>query len=156
MKPYMKYAIAIPIFAAMLVTAMTALPASKQTADAFNRPIMIHISSGNADDVYQFHSAMMGVDHALALHGAGKNVAVLLDVNGVHLAAKNPPKDLSDLNKKLKTFLDAGGRVIACEHCITMAGYDVDDMLAGVEIDKHPTMPRMQDLLDAGATVLDY
>ena len=36
----------------------------------------------------EVHSAQMGVDHALSMLRNGKDVAILLDVNGVNLGQK--------------------------------------------------------------------
>ncbi|MEM4252854.1 MAG: DsrE family protein [Candidatus Nitrosotenuis sp.] len=139
---------AIPILVALITTAGIAM----QQVDAYKRTVMIHITAGEAD----FHSATMGVEHAKSTLAAGKTVVVLLDVDGVALAAKNPPANLKTANQNLQEFLDSGGRVIACEHCIAMAGLKSTDLLPGVEIDKHPQMPKMQQILDDAAVVLDY
>jgi predicted peroxiredoxin len=111
---------------------------------------MVHITSEDN------HRAMMGVDHAQAMLAAGKNVAILLDVDGVKIGTTNPSATLKATNEQLQQFLDSGGRVIACEHCISMAGLQNSDMLPGVEIDSHPGMPKMQRFIDEGASILDY
>jgi intracellular sulfur oxidation DsrE/DsrF family protein len=149
MKSYLKYSLAIPVFAAVFLVAMSAFPAQQQV-DAYTRTVMVHITS---DDN---HRAMMGIEHATAMLASGKNVAVLLDVNGVKVGASNPSATLKATNEELQQFLASGGRVIACEHCISMAGLQNTDMLPGVEIDSHPNMPKMQRLIDEGATILDY
>jgi sulfur relay (sulfurtransferase) complex TusBCD TusD component (DsrE family) len=119
-------------------------------------PILIHITSGDSRDTHQVHSAMMGVEHAYAFQQAGKDVSIMLDVDGVRIAAKTVPTALQAINAELKLFLDTGGRVIACNHCIMDAGLTPEDMLPGVEIDSHPDMPRTQNVIDEGAVVLDY
>jgi hypothetical protein len=52
----------------------------------------------------------MGVDHALSMLRNGKDVSVLLDVNGVNLAVKNVTGPLEPMGKELQLFLDEGGR----------------------------------------------
>jgi sulfur relay (sulfurtransferase) complex TusBCD TusD component (DsrE family) len=118
--------------------------------------ILVHITSGDPDDEHQVHSAMMGVEHAYAFQQSGKNVSIMLDVDGVRIAAKEVPTELDAINAELELFLDAGGRVIACSHCITNAGLTAENMLPGVEIDTHPTMPRTQNVLSSASVVLDY
>lgn len=176
-------AIAIPVaaFAALILGAFVFLPGASQQVQAqaqgstdnsmtatmsssgmalpghaVGRTILIHITSGDPKDIHQVHAATMGVDHAFAFLKSGKNVAILLDVDGVRIATKAPPTELQAINSELQSFLTAGGRVIACEHCIMTAGLQTSDMLPGVEIDSHPLMPRTQSILDSGAQVLDY
>jgi predicted peroxiredoxin len=139
----------VPILAAVLIAATGV---AVQQADAFKRTVMIHITAGDDD----FHSANMGVEHALSTLNAGKTVVILLDVDGVQIAAQNPSANLKTANQNLQEFLDLGGRVIACEHCIAMANLKGTDLLPGVEIDKHPQMLKLQQTLDEASVVLDY
>jgi len=149
MKSYLKYSLAIPVLATIFLVAVIAFPAQQQ-ADTFTKTVMVHITS---DDN---HRAMMGVEHSKAMLAQGKNVAILLDVDGVKIASNQPSDSLKATSKELQEFLNSGGQVIACEHCISMAGLKSTDMLPGVEIDSHPNMPKMQRLIDVGATILDY
>ena len=119
-------------------------------------PVLVHISAGDAASSYEVHSAMMGLDHALAMLRNGKDVAILLDVNGVNLAAKNATGELQPISGMLEIFLNEGGRVIACDHCVSMAGLTLQDLKPGVEIDAHPDTPKMQRIIDRGAVILDY
>jgi hypothetical protein len=120
------------------------------------KSILVHITSGDAGDENQVHSAMMGVDHALAFYRSGKDVSIMLDVDGVRIAAKTVPSELATINTNLKTFLAEGGRVIACDHCVLNAGLTPDTLLDGVEIDSHPNMARTQGILERASVVLDY
>ena len=45
------------------------------------------ISAGDAMSSYEVRSTQMGIDHALSMLRNGKDVAILLDVNGANLAA---------------------------------------------------------------------
>ena len=150
MKEYLKYSISIPVFAAIFLVAVTAFPAQEQEADAYARTVMVHITSDSN------HRILMGVQHAQAMLDDGKNVAVLLDVDGVKAGTNEPPAELKPTNQMLQRFLESGGRVIACEHCIGMAGISPNDLLPGIEVDSHPKMPKMQRLIDMGAVILDY
>jgi predicted peroxiredoxin len=135
---------------------MTTNPASKTHSFGKGTPVLVHISSGDNASSYEVHSAQMGVDHALSMLRNGKDVSILLDVNGVNLAAKNVTGPLEPMGEMLQIFLNEGGRVIACDHCVSMAGMVVEDLLPGVEIDAHPDMPKMQRITDQGAAILDY
>ncbi len=115
---------------------------------------VIHITSGDPESVHQRHSAMMGIQHANAFQDSGKNVIVFLDVDGVRIADDDRPGILTVQYESLKEFVNNGGRVIACEHCI--GSFDVDNLLRGVEIDPHPYMPKIQKVLEEADIVLDY
>jgi predicted peroxiredoxin len=176
MQNHVKFAIAIPVFAAVLMGAISLFPAAQQQAQAQHTDhtamastsssgysghsggatVMIHITSGVPTDSHQVHSTIMGVEHAISLQESGKNVVILLDVDGVRIAAQQPATELAAVNGELKVFLDNGGRVIACDHCVMMAGLEPEDILPGVEFDSHPFMPRMQKVLDEASVVLDY
>ncbi len=99
---------------------------------------------------------MMGVDHSLTMLRDGKDVSILLDVNGVKIATKNVTGPLEPVSKTLQLFLNEGGRVIACDHCVKMAGLTIENLLPGIEIDTHPEMPKMQKIIDQRPVVLDY
>ncbi|MGY5149705.1 MAG: hypothetical protein ACW9W3_06550 [Candidatus Nitrosopumilus sp. bin_68KS] len=119
-----------------------------------DRLYVVHITSGNPDSQHERHSAMMGIQHAKAFQDAGKNVIVFLDVDGVRIADEDRPVALTVQHAALKEFLNGGGRVIACEHCV--ASFDVNNLVRGVEIDPHPYMPKIQKILSEVDVVLDY
>ncbi len=118
------------------------------------RLYVIHITSGNPDSEHERHSAMMGIQHANAFQDSGKNVIVFLDVDGVRIADDDRPQFLTVQHESLKEFVNNGGRVIACEHCI--GSFDVDNLMRGVEVDPHPYMPKIQKVLEEADVVLDY
>ena len=118
------------------------------------RLYVVHITSGDPESQHQRHSAMMGVQHAKAFQESGKNIIILLDVDGVRIADEDRPTALTVQHEALKEFVNNGGRVIACEHCI--GSYDVDNLLRGVEVDPHPYMPKLQKILMEASIVLDY
>jgi DsrE/DsrF/DsrH-like protein len=97
-------------------------------------PVMVHINTGDNKSNYEVHSATMGVDHALSMLRAGKDISILLDVNGVYIGAKNAGGVLKPINDELKVFLTEGGRVITCGHCVAVAGLTPEDMLPGVKL----------------------
>lgn len=165
-----KYAMTIPLFAAVFLIAMSAFPAAQHPVNAQmagmamsdsvtghfgkGQTILVHITSGDPSDTHQLHAALMGVQHAKAFQDSGKDVIIFLDVDGVRIADQNAAVQLKDQASILKDFLTSGGRVIACDHCVAMAG--VKSLVPGVEIDSHPTMPRLQKILDGNPVTLDY
>ncbi len=134
----------------------TTAPVSKMHLLGKGTPVLVHISTGESNSTYEVHSAMMGVDHSLAMLRDGKDVSILLDVNGVKIATKNVTGPLEPVSKTLQLFLNEGGRVIACDHCVKMAGLTIENLLPGIEIDTHPEMPKMQKIIDQRPVVLDY
>ena len=170
MKNVLKYSVAIPVFAALFLVAVTAFPASEQQVDAVTGGIsgiipasvmmetektyVVHITTGNPNDSYERHAAMMGVQHAKAFQEAGKEVIIFLDVNSPTLADVQHSPQLSVGHDTLKAFIEDGGRVVACQHCIEMSG--VEELLMGVEVDGHPQMPRLQKILSSADVILDY
>ena len=170
MKEYLKYSISIPVFAAIFLVAVTAFPAAQQPVDAITGGIsgvipasviveseksyVVHITTGDVQSSYERHAAMMGVQHAKAFQEAGKDVVIFLDVNSPVLADNNHAPQLQVGYDTLKAFIEDGGRVIACQHCIVHSG--VEDLLTGVEVDGHPQMPRLQKILSDADVILDY
>lgn len=161
-----KYTVLASVIAIALVTVTAAFSqqehmehqtqASSTYMPHYGKTVLMHITSGDADDPHQVHKATMGADHALTWYRSGMNVVIFLDAEGVLIGAEEVPEELSRANDDLKKFLAEGGRVIACSHCVQVHGLEPDAMLPSIEIDTHPTMSRVQDILRSGATVLDY
>ena len=120
----------------------------------FDKQYVIHITSGDPDSKHERHSSMMGIHHAKAFQDSGKDVVVFLDVDGVRIADDDHPTYLNVQYETLKQFVEDGGRVIACEHCV--GSFEVENLLRGVEIDPHPYMPKIQKVLEEADVVLDY
>ena len=178
MKSILKYSLTGTTIAALLVVAAISIQTGSFDADAYvypegapqeglqmerlhaglntgmDRLYVVHITSGDPESQHERHSAMMGIQHAKAFQDAGKHVVVLLDVDGVRIADENRPAILTVQYEALKEFINDGGRVIACEHCV--GSFAVDELLRGVEIDPHPYMPKLQRVLADAAVVLDY
>lgn len=168
MQPNIKYSI-IAVIAVIAIAMITVNGAFSQERSSTTTSIMaphegkkvlvMHITSGNPADSHQLHSATMGVEHSLQWHRNGFNVVIFLDVEGVLIGAKNVPRELQGVNEELKTFIAEGGRVIACSHCIAHNNLKPEDMLPSIEIDSHPFMIRLQDILrdeSKDVVVLDY
>ena len=98
--------------ASMAMNATTTSSGSRTHHFEKGIPVLVHISAGDGASPYEVHSAQMGVDHALSILRNGKDVAILLDVNGVNIAAKNVTGELEPVSGSLQIFLDEGGRVI--------------------------------------------
>lgn len=164
MKTVLKYSLAVPVLVALSLAAVVVLQDVQQPVEAFpdnihpwvtaSKVYVVHIASGDDKSSYERHSALMGVQHAKAFQDSGKKVIIFLDVNGVKLVDDAHPKLLSPHYDILEQFIVDGGRIIACQHCLGM--HDIEDMMDGVEVDNHPTMPKLQSIVRSASVVLDY
>jgi predicted peroxiredoxin len=112
-----------------------------------NRILVVHVAT---DDPA---AANMAVMFANNMQDKGKPVVLFLDVKGVGIGVKTPPKNLEDAASKVKTFLNNGGRVLVCHHCLGMAGFKEDDLLPSAELG---IPERMYNLFQNNPIVIDY
>jgi predicted peroxiredoxin len=75
-------------------------------------------------------------------------------VEGVQIGVKHPHHYLAldMLTRNVTNFIDDGGRVIICEVCLKIAGYNNNDIIDRVIIGK----PDIMSNLLSKATVIDY
>jgi hypothetical protein len=76
----------------------------------------------------------MAVTLANRLQSAGKNFTVFLDVGGVNIGVQQPSFVLNETKSMLKTFIEKGGSVIVCPHCLMEAGYGAEDIVEGAQL----------------------
>jgi len=84
----------------------------------------------------------------------GHNVTLLLSIEGVQIGVKNPHHylGLDMLTRNVTNFMADGGRVIICEVCLRIAGYNNSDIIPGAIVGK----PIIISNLLNNATVIDY
>jgi predicted peroxiredoxin len=84
----------------------------------------------------------------------GYNVTLMLSIEGVQLGVKNPHHylGLQPLTKNVTDFINNGGRVIICEICLKIAGYNNNDTIEGSIIGS----PKIMANLLNQTTVVDY
>ena len=84
----------------------------------------------------------------------GHNVTLLLSIEGVQIGVKHPHHylGLDMLTRNVTNFIDDGGRVIICEVCLRIAGYNNSDIIDRAIIGK----PDIMSNLLSKATVIDY
>jgi predicted peroxiredoxin len=82
------------------------------------------------------------------------NVTLLLSVEGVQIGVKHPHHylGLDMLTRNVTNFIADGGRVIICEVCLRIAGYNNSDIIDKAIIGK----PEILSNLLGKATVIDY
>jgi sulfur relay (sulfurtransferase) complex TusBCD TusD component (DsrE family) len=145
------------VIATLVVGSSALIPSNQVFAQGTqDSPIVVHIASGDPqggyDELHRAHMAMSLVNH---LQNAGKNVTVFLDVNGVNLGLQQPSFILNGTATMLKTFIENGGSVIVCPHCLTEAGYGAEDLMEGVQL-ASPEQQTMAKVLSGNTIVIDY
>ena len=84
----------------------------------------------------------------------GRNVTLLLSIEGVQIGVKHPHHylGLDTLTRNVTNFIAHGGKVIVCEVCLRIAGYNNSDIIDKAIIGK----PEILSNLLSKATVIDY
>jgi len=177
MKSILKYSLAIPVVAAIIV-AVTVFPLDVQQVPTLQQMsvmqpaqaaeqmemsyaksssekqvIAVHIKSGDPANKTELWSAKMGLMLAQHMTNEGREVIVLLDVQGVNLGLASPAEALSEHRKMVQELVDSGVRVVVCEPCLKEAGYTTDDIALGLEINRPAKMSR---ILSGPVIVMDY
>ena len=117
-------------------------------AYAVANPLVYHLSS---DEPWR---ATVAISDATTLLKLGHNVTLLLSVEGVQIGVMHPHHylGLDTLTGNVTNFIADGGKVIICEICLRIAGYNNSDIIDGAIIGK----PEIISDLLTNATVIDY
>jgi predicted peroxiredoxin len=107
-----------------------------------SQSIVVHLSHSTND----LHRATMAFDLAITLQGAGANVTMFMDLEGVRIMDKNLPQDLTwgfgaqknSIQQLLQNYVEAGGKVLLCPHCAQAAGLSDSMLLSEAKIAKGP------------------
>src|SRR5947209_7600790 len=111
-------------------------------------PLIYHLSS---DEPWR---ATVAISDATTMLKAGHNVTLLLSIQGVQIGVKHPHSylGLDMLTRNVTNFVGDGGKVIICEVCLKIAGYNNSDIIDKATIGK----PQILSNLLSKATVIDY
>lgn len=118
------------------IVAPAAHAQAPQTAQS--QQIVVHLGSFTND----LHSAFMALSLATNLQKAGGKVTVFLDREGVRLADVRERGDLTwgdsgGSSAAMTEFVQAGGKVVLCPHCASLAGIDATNVRPGARIATH-------------------
>jgi sulfur relay (sulfurtransferase) complex TusBCD TusD component (DsrE family) len=118
------------------IVAPAAHAQAPQTAQS--QQIVVHLGSFTND----LHSAFMALSLATNLQKAGAKVTVFLDREGVRLADVRERGDLTwgdsgGSSAAMTEFVQAGGKVVLCPHCASLAGIEATHVRAGARIATH-------------------
>lgn len=109
------------------------------SAHAEHRPgLFVNLTT---DDTWSATKAIAFAHHQILKAGHGP-VAIWLNVRGIYLAdasrASDVPGSMADhghsIQDMLQTFIEEGGKVIACRGCAQAAGLTDDDLIEGVQM----------------------
>jgi predicted peroxiredoxin len=140
-----------------IVIGITNIPSSS-TASSFphyayaeeqiGNPLVYHLSS---DEPWR---ATVAISDATTMLKAGHNVTLLLSIEGVQIGVKHPHSylGLDLLTRNVTNFIADGGRVIICEVCLRIAGYNNTDIIDRAIIGKSDILSSLL----SRATVIDY
>ena len=124
------------------------LSASYSYAKVIGNPLVYHLSS---DEPWR---ATVAISDATTQLKLGHNVTLLLSIEGVQIGVKHPHHylGLDLLTRNVTNFIAGGGKVIICEVCLKIAGYNNSDIIEGAVIGR----PEILSNLLTNATVIDY
>jgi predicted peroxiredoxin len=116
--------------------------------DQIGNPLVYHLSS---DEPWR---ATVAISDATTMLKLRHNVTLLFSVEGVQIGVKHPHHylGLDMLTRNVTNFIADGGRVIICEVCLRIAGYNNSDIIDKAIIGK----PEILSNLLGKATVIDY
>ena len=113
-----------------------------------NTKLVYHLSS---DDPWR---SSIALSDSQAMLKMGYNVTLMLSIEGVQLGMKHPHHflGLNMLTSNVTDFINNGGKVVICETCLKIAGYNNSDIIDGAIIGS----PQITANLLNKATVVDY
>jgi predicted peroxiredoxin len=117
-------------------------------AKAIVNPLIYHLSN---DEPWR---ATVAISDATTQSNLGHNVTLLLSIEGVQIGVKHPHHylGLDMITKNVTDFVADGGKVIICEVCLRIAGYNNSDIIDGAVVGR----PEIISNLLTNATVIDY
>jgi predicted peroxiredoxin len=130
------------------IVTLTSVSSSYAYGKEIGNPLVYHLSS---DEPWR---ATVAISDATTMLKHGHNVTLLLSIEGVQIGVKHPHHylGLDALTGNVSNFIVDGGKVIICEVCLRIAGYNNTNILDGAIIGK----PEILSKLLSNATVIDY
>ena len=130
------------------ISSFTFSSSSYAHAKEIGNPLVYHLSS---DEPWR---ATVAISDATTMVKLGHNVTLLLSIEGVQIGVKNPHHylGLDMLTRNVTNFIADGGKVIICEVCLRIAGYNNSDVIDKAIIGK----PDILSNLLSNATIIDY
>jgi predicted peroxiredoxin len=130
------------------IVTLTSVSSSYAYGKEIGNPLVYHLSS---DEPWR---ATVAISDATTMLKQGHNVTLLLSIEGVQIGVKHPHHylGLDALTGNVSNFIVDSGKVIICEVCLRIAGYNNTNIIDGAIIGK----PEILSKLLSNATVIDY
>jgi len=130
------------------IVTLTSVSSSYAYGKEIGNPLVYHLSS---DEPWR---ATVAISDATTMLKQRHNVTLLLSIEGVQIGVKHPHHylGLDALTGNVSNFIVDGGKVIICEVCLRIAGYNNTNIIDGAIIGK----PEILSKLLSNATVIDY
>ncbi len=130
------------------IVTLTSVSSSYAYGKEIGNPLVYHLSS---DEPWR---ATVAISDATTMLKHGHNVTLLLSIEGVQMGVKHPHHylGLDALTGNVSNFIVDGGKVIICEVCLRIAGYNNTNIIDGAIIGK----PEILSKLLSNATIIDY
>jgi len=121
---------------------------SKTIAKKKANPIVYHLTS---NDPWR---ASIVISDITNLKNLGYDVTLLLSIEGVQVGVKNPHHhlNLDNVVANVTNFIKDGGKVVVCEVCLGVAGFEPTDIIDGAIIGTAEITPKIL----TNATVITY
>lgn len=123
-------------------------------AEVPGRSVIVHLTKSTNENP---HAVFMALSLANALQQAGGSVTLFLDLEGVRLADRRSPEEFrmgtTSAAELYANFVDAGGRVAICSHCMHIAGMEQSALRRGATMVNEQTLGRM---LMSADRIIDY
>jgi predicted peroxiredoxin len=142
----------VPIIGLLMIVVgivtLTSVSSSYAYGKEIGNPLVYHLSS---DEPWR---ATVAISDATTMLKHGHNVTLLLSIEGVQIGVKHPHHylGLDALTGNVSNFIVEGGKVLICEVCLRIAGYNNTNIIDGAIIGK----PEILSKLLSNATVIDY
>jgi predicted peroxiredoxin len=116
--------------------------------------IVVHLSHYSDD----LHAASMALKIGRILADSGAEVTLFADLEGSRLGDSRAPQSLvwgsgKSINELYDAFIKAGGSIVLCPHCASVAGISEDSLRKGSRIG---TEQEIAALFLAADKVIDY
>jgi predicted peroxiredoxin len=130
------------------IVTLTSVSSSYAYGKEIGNPLVYHLSS---DEPWR---ATVAISDATTMLKHGHNVTLLLSIEGVQIGVKHPHHylGLDAVTGNVSNFIVEGGKVVICEVCLRIAGYNNTNIIDGAIIGK----PEILSKLLSNATVIDY
>ena len=145
---YMHNRLDVTIIGLLTIVTLTSVSSSYAYGKEIGNPLVYHLSS---DEPWR---VTVAISDATTMLKQGHNVTLLLSIEGVQIGVKHPHHylGLDALTGNVSNFIVDGGKVIICEVCLRIAGYNNTNIIDGAIIGK----PEILSKLLSNATVIDY